>query len=355
MSPRFTLQIKLVLSTALVVILSFLVLAHLTINSQKEFFQSTFQDLAINIAQTLEANIASRKDLEDSVKIQSNILKMIWLNPRVVSISVNLLMGEKLETIASSDSELIGKEPSPENFYSYRDGRIRATKIRALDKTELLRVITPIHIGGQRVGTYEIKLSLQELIETVSKTQRQFLIMILISVVFIIFSLSFLMQLTVVNPVKELREGMKEVGEGKLNFRIKTKRKDEFGDLISGFNQMASELQTSYQQLKEIQKGLEEKIRARTQELEEAKLALEIKVRARTQELRNLAATLEERVKERTKALQESQEELQKKVEELEKFHQLAVGRELKMLEMKREIEKLEKELKAKTQSNSKK
>jgi len=45
---------------------------------------------------------------------------------------------------------------------------------------------------------------------------------------------------------------------------------------------------------------------------------------------------LEEQVKERTK-------ELQEKVEELERFHRLAVGRELKMIELKKEIEKLKK------------
>ncbi len=43
---------------------------------------------------------------------------------------------------------------------------------------------------------------------------------------------------------------------------------------------------------------------------------------------------LEERVKKRT-------EELQQKVEELEKFQKLAVGREIKMIELKEEIKKL--------------
>lgn len=37
--------------------------------------------------------------------------------------------------------------------------------------------------------------------------------------------------------------------------------------------------------------------------------------------------------------------ELREKIEELEKFHKLAIGRELKMVELKEEIEKLKKEL----------
>jgi hypothetical protein len=69
-------------------------------------------------------------------------------------------------------------------------------------------------------------------------------------------------------------------------------------------------------------------------ELREAKTTLEIKVQARTDELRKLAETLDEQVKQRTK-------ELQEKLRELEKFREVAVGRELKMIELKKEIRKV--------------
>ncbi len=68
--------------------------------------------------------------------------------------------------------------------------------------------------------------------------------------------------------------------------------------------------------------------------LEEAKTSLEIKVQARTKELADLAESLEQEIKERTK-------ELEGKVGELERFQRLAVGRELKMIELKKEIENL--------------
>lgn len=53
-------------------------------------------------------------------------------------------------------------------------------------------------------------------------------------------------------------------------------------------------------------------------------------------ELKKLQEEMEEKVKERTR-------ELREKIEELEKFHKLAVGRELKMMGLKKEIEKLKK------------
>ena len=56
-------------------------------------------------------------------------------------------------------------------------------------------------------------------------------------------------------------------------------------------------------------------------------------------ELKELHNELEEKIKERTK-------ELEEKVSELEKFRKVAVGRELKMVELKEKIKALEEELK---------
>lgn len=55
-------------------------------------------------------------------------------------------------------------------------------------------------------------------------------------------------------------------------------------------------------------------------------------------EIREFQEKLEEKVQERTK-------ELQTKVEELEKFHQLTVGRELKMIELKRALDEAQEEI----------
>jgi len=72
------------------------------------------------------------------------------------------------------------------------------------------------------------------------------------------------------------------------------------------------------------------------EKLEEEKAVLEIKVKARTRDLEGLAINLEEKVKERTK-------EVEEKMKELEKFNKLAIGRELKMIELKSQIKELKK------------
>ena len=91
-------------------------------------------------------------------------------------------------------------------------------------------------------------------------------------------------------------------------------------------------------ELKKMSTTLEDKIKERTEELEEIKSSLEIRIQARTRELKELTEKLEGQVQGRTK-------ELQDKIIELEKFNRLAVGRELKMIELKEEIVKLNERL----------
>lgn len=71
-----------------------------------------------------------------------------------------------------------------------------------------------------------------------------------------------------------------------------------------------------------------------------------------TEELKESAESLEEKVKERTSELEKSyqelkekKEEVEKRKEELERFHELTVGRELQMVNLKKRIKELEEKL----------
>lgn len=86
---------------------------------------------------------------------------------------------------------------------------------------------------------------------------------------------------------------------------------------------------------------LEQKVSERTKELELAKIeleeansVLEVRVKARTMELEKLNRTLEEKVAGRTN-------DLEAKIKALEAFQRITVSRELKMIELKKEIENL--------------
>lgn len=151
--------------------------------------------------------------------------------------------------------------------------------------------------------------------------------LIVISTLAIAILVVILVLKRITKPIVSLRNAALEIGKGKLETKIDIKTNDEIGELAQTFNQMAATL-------KEFYRTLEGKVKERTKELEEARASLEIKVKARTKELQELTERQEETIEKRTK-------EIKERMEELERFHRLAVGRELKMIEMKKELQRL--------------
>jgi len=147
----------------------------------------------------------------------------------------------------------------------------------------------------------------------------QFILVFLLTFILIIFY-SVLYGRYVINSINKLIKGADKIIKGNYDVKVNIKTKDELETLGDVFNQMAKELK--------------EKTRA----LEEEKASLEVKVKARTKELEELTQSLDEKVKARTK-------ELQERINQLERFQKLTIGRELKMVELKKEIENLKKEL----------
>lgn len=136
-----------------------------------------------------------------------------------------------------------------------------------------------------------------------------------IALVLIILTGYLVTRSRITRPILALVRGARNITAGKLDVEIEKFYEDEIGELVENFNKMAENLKKS---------------RAT---LEEAKTVLEIRVRARTRELNELAGSLENKVEERTR-------ELKARLAELERFQKLTIGRELKMVELKKELSK---------------
>lgn len=128
--------------------------------------------------------------------------------------------------------------------------------------------------------------------------------------------LTFLITRGIMQPLNHIRKIMKQVASGKLVKRIDLKATKEMEEVAEAFNDMIFKLESARQAAEDTNKLLEQR------------------VKKRTSQLRDLASSLEGKAQRRTK-------ELEEKVGELERFQKLAVGRELKMIELKQEIELL--------------
>lgn len=194
-----------------------------------------------------------------------------------------------LDTITSS---ILEKARKPDSSFIYKDG-----KEGIIDQ-----IIYPfIDEWGRHEYSliYSVSYSIieKEITQTIIRTALGTVILLVLSI-----ALVNLLILQITKPLAELEEGTKIVGKGNLGYRLKVKTGDEIEQLADEFNKMTERLNESMSKL------------------EEAKESLEVKVHERTKEL-------------------------QKRIDELEKFHKVTVGRELKMMELKDEVERLKEEL----------
>ncbi len=86
-------------------------------------------------------------------------------------------------------------------------------------------------------------------------------------IIFVASAIGIFLATQVVSPVQQLTKGVREIGKGNLDYKIKIKSKNEIGELASSFNQMTSDLKKSHQELYEYSQGLEVLVDKRTKEL----------------------------------------------------------------------------------------
>lgn len=175
--------------------------------------------------------------------------------------------------------------------------------------------------SGYEDRTIWIAFSLENINKTIRAMIIQNALIGLVPLAIVILVIFFILRSIIIAPLKKITLACEEIRKGNLDVKIDVKSKTEIGELVDTFNRMLKDL------------------RRFKSTLEKSKEILEIEVKERTKELKMLTETLEDKIKQRTKQLQE-------RIEELEKFHKLTVGRELKMIELKKEIQEFKKELK---------
>jgi methyl-accepting chemotaxis protein len=114
----------------------------------------------------------------------------------------------------------------------------------------------------------------------------------------------------ITNPIINLRDAALSISKGKLDTTIDIKSRDEIGQLAQAFNQMTVDLASSRHALEEYSKNLEGQVAQRT-------------------------------------------EELNAKLSELERMNKLMVGREIRMVDLKKEIQVLQEKLTQAMQSST--
>jgi methyl-accepting chemotaxis protein len=303
MKINFSLSLKLTLIVFSVSALIIVSLTYINIQGQTSFFEEAYSGKATALAQALDASIGSREQLEDKQQLQNYILKFIYLNPEVSKISINLPdEQEKLKVFASSDSDSVGNPSSSNNYLSYEEDVVVNIPNHSGD-SHTLTVITPLHLSGQVVGTYETLISMDNAYGALNLHINNLVIISVVSLFILVISFLYLLRRTIVKPITTFRNAVKMIGDGKLDTEINIKSRDELGELAIAFNRMTNDLKKS------------------------------------TTEIRDNNEELQRDIIGRKKA----EEELRKKVDELERYKNVTVDRELRLIELKKEVKELRK------------
>ena len=295
MKKTLNISIKLTLIVFLISSIGLISLTYVNVQREMSLFEYSYSEKAEALAQALDASIENRNQLQDKDELLNYILKFIYLNPEIKEISINLPENDKLKVSVSSNSDSIGTLSSYNNNQAYVEGSVIKTSYHDGGSHSLI-VITPIHLSGQLVGTYEMVLSMDNAYALMNADMQTLIVISLASLLFLILSFLYLLRRVIIKPISVFRDAVDTIGKGNLDVNIQIETRDEIGELANAFTGMAKDL-------KEQQENLEKTVVERTKELN-------------------------------------------KKIDELEKYKKVTVGRELKMIEMKKEM----KELKQKSQ-----
>jgi two-component system NtrC family sensor kinase len=155
---------------------------------------------------------------------------------------------------------------------------------QASDGHRLLGLITPIYNAPacagtdchaspdeqQVLGVIDMQLSLAGIDATLVRHNRRFLYHICLLMLVIASTCGLFVWVFVHLPVRALIHGTERIRDGDLDYRIPLESRAEMGRLATSFNEMAEDLGTAQQELREWTRTLEERVEDNTRILQQA-------------------------------------------------------------------------------------
>ena len=214
--------------------------------------------------------------IEDSTGKPTEHLAVIsYIKPDKILKVLSLVKLSEVTVVDSEGTVLIGSDfEKVKNKESFKDNPLYMTA--AASKVNV-SVASLKDTAGEFLGAYAKSyqgqlyilaraskdLAFSAVYELVSRSIIFALIVITLSLFF-----AFLLSRSLTRPISILVEGMEKVSAGDLSTRILVKSKDETQILASSFNQMIQDLKNSRDELYEINRELDKKVKERTLQLE---------------------------------------------------------------------------------------
>ena len=232
----------------------------------------------------------------ESLRNQISIIDETAKNPQAREILSDII--SKTDELQSVAESLIYAHDNEMNETGKYDPENDKELILKLNKAS-----SAIREDGVKLTELETRLKAEQ--EETAKKNAEFLYNVILAIgvvaVFVALIIGYFIAKNITNSVMKLKNFTDDIGRGKFDTKTEVKSKDEIGELSEAFDKMVQNLKRS-----------------------------------------------QEDVRNYTKELEKSKKELESKINDFEQYKKLTVGRELKMVELKKKIEELEGKLKEK-------
>ncbi len=210
-----------------------------------------------------------------------------------------MVLSQSGTVVAHSRETELGKLPglsAPQLLESLELGQTRVPQdyIDEMDRN-VKGVIHPIGLQGWSVV---LQTPVSEIAQEVSGLWRLWAL-ILVGSIALTVAIAWLMASRLTRPLSQLVQATEQVGAGELNTRVETNASNELGTLADSFNRMVSELgytrarnQQLLDELKQLNEGLEQRVKQRTEDLHSATEQAKAANRAKSNFVANLSHEL---------------------------------------------------------------
>ena len=287
-----SLKYKLLLLTIIPLSVVLVVIGGLTVQNKR----STEQELLANRMDAyrilLESGDASFETATDKEKLEALFNETVEFSE---------ILNKDYKPLYSSENSAIAmiNENDKKDVDDAFNGITTTKKVEKSEKrNEAFVTISPLVVNGRVVAVLHQALSNEKSDARIFQYTLQVGSFILGGILACLILVFFLSKQVILKNIYTLEQGALKIEKGILDSKINVKTNDEIGLLAKTFD------------------------------------AMRLAVKSQKKQLEDYSKTLEKKVQERTKKLQESNDAL-------ESFNRLAVGRELKMIEMKEELKRI--------------